>query len=112
MQGSNIVLNMPIKKVTLSCLLVAWANPQALIDGILLFGGFRASLQSNLSAFFIIGACLASATWFLSLATVVSIFKNSINEKVLKIINITCGAILIYCGLKLGYNFVLEIGIF
>lgn len=112
MQSNNIDLNMPIKKVALSCFLVTWANPQALIDGTLLFGGFRASLQANLSTFFIIGACLASATWFLSLATIVSIFKNAINEKVIKIINIVCGAILIYYGLKLGYNFILEIGLF
>lgn len=110
--NKNIDLNMPIKKVAISCFLVTWANPQALIDGTLLFGGFRASLQTNLSLFFIIGSCLASATWFLSLATIANVFKNAINEKVIKIINIICGAILIYYGLKLGYNFILEIGFF
>lgn len=112
MQNNNIDLNMPIKKVALTCFLVTWANPQALIDGTLLFGGFRASLQSSLSTFFIIGACLASATWFLGLATIASIFKNAINEKVMKYINIICGIILIYYGLKLGYNFIQELGIF
>lgn len=112
MENNNIDLNIPLRKVALSCFLVTWANPQALIDGTLLFGGFRASLQSSSSTFFIIGACLASATWFLLVATITSIFKNAINEKILKGINIICGAILIYYGLKLGYNFILEIGIF
>ncbi|HBV67428.1 MAG TPA: L-lysine permease [Clostridiales bacterium] len=92
-------------QVVLSCFLVTWANPQALIDGTMLFGGFRASLPADMAKYFIMGSALASATWFLSLGTVVSIFKKAFSEKILKIINIICGLIIIYYGIRLGISF-------
>lgn len=92
-------------QVVLSCFLVTWANPQALIDGTMLFGGFRASLSADMAKYFIVGSALASATWFLSLGTFVSIFKKAFSEKILKIINIICGLIIIYYGIRLGINF-------
>ncbi len=92
-------------QVVLSCFLVTWANPQALIDGTMLFGGFRASLPADMAKYFIVGSALASATWFLSLGTVVSIFKKAFSEKILKIINIICGLIIIYYGIRLGISF-------
>ena len=92
-------------QVVLSCFLVTWANPQALIDGTMLFGGFRASLSADMAKYFIVGSALASATWFLSLGTVVSIFKKAFSEKILKIINIICGLIIIYYGIRLGISF-------
>ncbi len=92
-------------QVVLSCFLVTWANPQALIDGTMLFGGFRASLPADMARYFIMGSALASATWFLSLGTVVSIFKKAFSEKILKIINIICGLIIIYYGIRLGISF-------
>jgi len=92
-------------QVVLSCFLVTWANPQALIDGTMLFGGFRASLPADMARYFIVGSALASATWFLSLGTVVSIFKKAFSEKILKIINIICGLIIIYYGIRLGISF-------
>lgn len=92
-------------QVALSCFMVTWANPQALIDGTLLFGSFRASLPADMSTYFIIGSSLSSLVWFLSLGTVVSIFKKAFNEKILKAINIVCGCIIIYYGIKLGITF-------
>ncbi len=92
-------------QVVISCFLVTWANPQALIDGTMLFGGFRASLPADMAKYFIVGSALASATWFLSLGTVVSIFKKAFSEKILKIINIICGLIIIYYGIRLGISF-------
>jgi len=76
-----------------------------LIDGTMLFGGFRASLPADMAKYFIVGSALASATWFLSLGTVVSIFKKAFSEKILKIINIICGLIIIYYGIRLGISF-------
>lgn len=92
-------------QVALSCFLVTWANPQALIDGTMLFGGFRASLSADMATYFIVGSSLASTVWFMSLGTIVSVFKKAFNEKALKIINVVCGAIIIYYGIKLGINF-------
>lgn len=107
--NTSIDTKKTILQVALSCLMVTWANPQALIDGTLLFGSFRASLPADMSKFFIIGSSLASIVWFLSIGTIVSVFKKAFNEKALKIINIICGAIIIYYGLKLGMNFIKEI---
>lgn len=94
-----------ILQIILACFMVTWANPQALIDGTLLFGSFRASLPADMSKFFIMGSSFASAFWFLALGTIVSVFKKVFNEKALKIINIACGVIIIYYGIKLGISF-------
>ncbi len=88
-----------------SCFAVTWLNPQAIIDGSLLLGGFRTSLPSEMSIYFILGVCLASFLWFNVLATFVSMFQNKFN-KMIKWINLICGIILIFYGFKLGYSFI------
>ena len=103
--NTSIDTKKTLLQVALSCFMVTWANPQALIDGTLLFGSFRASLPADMSKFFIIGSSLASLVWFLSLGTIVSVFKKVFNEKALKVINVVCGAIIIYYGVKLGISF-------
>ncbi|WDV46334.1 LysE family transporter [Clostridiaceae bacterium M8S5] len=98
-----------IPQIILACFLITWANPQALIDGSLLLGGFKASLPKDDASIFISGVCIASATWFISLTGIVSFFKGIIRKNHMKIINIFCGIIIIYYGLKLGYSFIVEI---
>ncbi|MEL7648020.1 MAG: LysE family transporter [Sedimentibacter sp.] len=96
-------------QVVLSCFLVTWANPQALIDGTMLFGGFRASLPADMAKFFVVGSSMASVVWFLALGTIVSVFRKAFSEKALKIINIACGLVIIYYGIRLGISFFGEI---
>lgn len=91
-------------KVIGSCFAVTWLNPQAIIDGSLLLGGFRATLPMEMSKYFIIGVCTASVLWFSTLVTVISKFNNKFNS-IIKWINMICGLILIFYGLKLGYSF-------
>lgn len=102
----EIDVNKSLPKVILSCLLVTWANPQALIDGTLLLGGFKATIDPAIAKYFIYGVCLASSIWFLSITTIVFLFKNAINGKIIRGINIICGSVLIYYGLTLGYTFI------
>lgn len=104
--NNDVDINKSIPQVILACFLVTWANPQALIDGSLLLGGYKATLSSETSKLFILGVCTASITWFLGITTIVSTFKNNINNKVIKTINIVCGIVLIYYGLKIGYSFI------
>lgn len=92
-------------QIIIACFLVTWANPQALIDGSLLLGGFRASLIPQASKIFIIGVSIASMSWFLGLTTFVVFFKHNFNAKIIRGINIICGGIIIFYGLKLGYSF-------
>ncbi|WP_254903620.1 LysE/ArgO family amino acid transporter [Clostridium tyrobutyricum] len=101
--GENV--NNSLIKTIVSCFAVTWLNPQAIIDGSLLLGGFRVSLPSEMSKYFILGVCIASFVWFNSLATFVSRFRSRF-DKLVKWINIICGAILIFYGVKLGYSFI------
>lgn len=94
-----------IVKVIISCFAVTWLNPQAIIDGSLLLGGFRASLSADMSKYFITGVCTASFLWFNTLAAFVSRLRSRMNG-LIKWINIACGAILILYGIKLGYSFI------
>ncbi|NME82880.1 LysE family transporter [Clostridium sp. SM-530-WT-3G] len=106
---TSIKTNNNIKKIILSCFLVTWANPQAILDSTMLFGSLRASIPDSLITYFILGACTSSIVWFFSLGTFVNILKKSFNSQVLKIINILCGIIVIYYGCRIGYNFLIEI---
>ncbi len=102
---NEVEVNKSLPQISLSCLLVTWANPQALIDGSLLLGGFKAALSPEASKLFILGVCLASTSWFLGITAIASTFKNNFNDRVIKVINVVCGVILVYYGLKLGYSF-------
>lgn len=102
-EGSNT--DMSMNKVILSACLVTWFNPQALIDGSLLLGAYRASLETQFAVFFILGVCLASMTWFTGLSSIIATFKHQMSHKVLLIINRVCGVIIVFYGLRLIYNF-------
>ncbi|WP_425447661.1 LysE/ArgO family amino acid transporter [Dethiothermospora halolimnae] len=102
----DVDVNKSLKGVAFTCFAITWLNPQALIDGSLLLGGFRASLSSSNAKLFIIGVALASFSWFIGITTIVTMFKNFFNTKILKVINVVCGVIIIYYGLKLGYSFI------
>lgn len=104
--NNKVDVNKTLMQVIATCFAVTWLNPQALIDGSLLLGGFKASLLPETSKMFILGVCIASLSWFTGVTTVVSIFRNNFNNKVIRGINVVCGSIVIYYGLKLGYSFI------
>lgn len=104
--SQRVDVNKSLTQIIGICFAVTWLNPQALIDGSLLLGGFRASLPPEGAKMFIVGVCLASFGWFTGLATITSIFKDMLSLKVLKVINFICGSIIIYYGFKLLYNFI------
>ena len=101
----NKRIDISLIETIISCFAVTWLNPQAIIDGSLLLGGFRTTLSSGMSIYFIVGVCTASFIWFISLATFVSRFRSKFNN-IIKWINVICGVILIFYGLKLGYSFI------
>ncbi|MFZ5967725.1 MAG: LysE/ArgO family amino acid transporter [Bacillota bacterium] len=104
--STDIKMEESLSKIAWACFVVTWLNPQAIIDGSLLLGGFKASLPQGASQFFILGVCMASMLWFSGLVTLVSTFRNIFNDKILKGINTICGGIVIYYGLKLGFSFI------
>ncbi len=96
----------PLMKIVIACFAVTWLNPQAVLDGTMLLGGMRATLPAEYSLVFIAGVILASCVWFTGLATVTVCFKKALDGRLLRWINILCGAVIILYGLNLGYGFI------
>jgi L-lysine exporter family protein LysE/ArgO len=103
---SDVEISDSIIKIIITCFIVTWLNPQALIDGSLLLGGYHASVPVQMAKYFIFGFCSASFIWFMILATLTLILRDKLNDNIIKGINITCGIVLIFFGAKLGYSFI------
>ncbi len=103
-------VNVPIWKLFSTAFVVTWFNPQAIIDGTMMLGAFRASIPAGTDAYFICGFGSASILWFLTLSTVVSLLGSRFNEKILNVINKVCGAVIIFYGLKLAWSFIRMMG--
>lgn len=99
-----------IPQIIVTACMVTWFNPQALIDGSLMLGAFRASMEPQYSSLFILGVCTASMLWFLSVTTVIGIVKHKIGVFFLNLVNKICGAVIIGYGLLLGYRFIEAVG--
>ena len=94
----------PLWKTAGSAFIVTWLNPQALIDGTLMLGAFRASLPTGGSPYFITGFASASFIWFTCLALAVHMLGSKINSHVLTWLNRVCGAVIVLYGIKLLCN--------
>lgn len=103
-------VNVPVWQLITSAFVVTWLNPQAIIDGTMMLGAFRATLPAGGDVPFICGFGSASIIWFLTLSTIVSLLGSRFNEKVLNVINKVCGAVIIFYGLKLLYSFARMMG--
>ena len=99
-------VNIPIAKVVTTACVVTWFNPQALIDGSTMLGAFKATLPEGTDFFFVGGFASASVIWFLGISTLISLFSAKITDKLLRIINIVCGIVIIFYGLKLLWSFI------
>lgn len=105
-EESTVDVNIPlIRAIAMACA-VTWFNPQALIDGTMMLGAFRASLAPEEGYAFIAGVLAASAIWFYGITTIISFFSAQITPKVLQWINWICGAVIILYGLKLFWHFI------
>lgn len=94
------------RKVVIAAFTIAWLNPQALLDGTLLLGAFRASLPGTAGDIFLIGVMISSFIWFNSLTTIFNLLKAKINLRILVMINRVCGVIMIGYGVRLLWAFV------
>ena len=103
-------VDVPLSKVIATACLVTWFNPQALIDGAVMLGAFKASLPPGQDMPFILGVAAASALWFLTISTIILLFSAKITAATLRKINVICGIIVIFYGLKLGHHFVKLLG--
>lgn len=105
---SNITEEFSIRKTIIACFSVTWLNPQAIIDGSILLGGFRSTLTENMSVFFIAGVCFASTLWFSFVAFMVHRFAERF-RKAVRYIYILCALVLLVYGAKLLYMVINDI---
>lgn len=103
-------VNVPIWKLISSAFVVTWINPQALIDGTMMLGAFRPACRRAATCRLSAASGSASALWFLTLSTVVSLLGSRFNEKILNVINKVCGGVIIFYGCKLLWSFVKLMG--
>lgn len=101
--GTPLPATLP-KTISTACL-VTWCNPQALVDGTLMLGAFRASLPAAQAVPFICGVGLASCLWFLGLTLVVSLLSCRFTPRVVRLINRICGVWILFYGGKLLWSF-------
>ena len=104
--NSSTDVDIPLIKVLTTACVVTWFNPQAIIDGSMMLGAFRASLPPENGIKFISGVAFASCMWFIGMTIFITCFSSKITEKVLRIINIACGTVIIFYGIKLFYSFI------
>ena len=99
-------VDIPILKVISTACVVTWFNPQAIIDGTMMLGAFKATLPEGMDMFFVAGFASASVLWFTGISTVISLFSAKFTDKTLRIINVICGAVIIFYGFKLLWSFI------
>lgn len=79
----------PLKQVLTMLIVFTYLNPHTYLDTILLIGGIGANIEDNLKLLFLLGAVLASATWFSLLGFgarfLIPLFKKPITWKILDI---------------------------
>ena len=96
---------MPPGKTVWAACVVTWFNAQAVIDGTMLLGAFKASMTEAQSLHFLFGVLSASCLWFVTLAMVVSLAGSLVTPRVLGVINKICGAVIAIYGLRLLWHF-------
>lgn len=96
---------MPLGKTMWAACVVTWFNAQAVIDGTMLLGAFKATMNHAQSLHFLFGVISASCLWFISLALIVSLAGSLITPRTLNLINKICGTVIIIYDIKLFWHF-------
>jgi Lysine efflux permease len=95
---------LPLKDAFASAWIVAFANPQAIIDTGVTMGALRGTLTDSEVLPFLGGIILATAIWFFSITIIVGILKNRLPKRILMWINIISGVIVLGYGIALLIN--------
>lgn len=96
---------MPLGKTVWAACVVTWFNAQAVIDGTMLLGAFKATMNHAQSLHFLFGVISASCLWFIILALIVSLAGSLITPRTLNLINKICGTVIIIYDIKLFWHF-------
>ena len=80
----DVDVSIPLPKLAAKAFVVTWINPQALIDGTMLFGSFRAGNPGAVASQLMLGSASASCLWFLGITILISFFSAKFNDKILR----------------------------
>ena len=72
----DVDVSIPLPKLAAKAFVVTWINPQALIDGTMLFGSFRAGNPGAVASQLMLGSASASCLWFLGITILISFFSG------------------------------------
>ena len=90
--------------ITTACV-VTWFNPQAIIDGTMMLGAFRVTLPEAQSLTFIARVVMASCLLFTGFTLLISVFRDRLEAVFLRRVNIVCGGVIVFYGVKLLLGF-------
>ncbi|TVX92654.1 LysE family translocator [Paenibacillus agilis] len=96
--------NLGYMKTFGTTLLLTLTNPLTIISFIGIFAGMNITSSSESSFMLVLGVFTGSALWWLTLCSVVSLFKRMISVKSMKWINALSGLILLSFGMYSLYN--------
>ena len=98
-------MDLPLTQIAAKAFVVTWINPQGLIDGTMLIGGFRAGNPGMAGIWMLLGANTASVLWFLGVTILISCFSARFNDTILRGINVVCGCVIVFYGVRLVLQF-------
>lgn len=93
-----------LKEAFVGAWVVAFANPQAIIDTSVTLGALRGTLTGEEAIPFLFGIVIATAIWFFGITTIVGALKNRLPKRILMWINIISGMIVMGYGIVLVFN--------
>lgn len=105
----GVDMDIPLAKIAAKAFVVTWINPQALIDGTLLYGSFRVGHPGADATLLVLGSATASCLWFSAVTLLISCFSARFNDRHLRIINVVCGSVILVYGLRLILQFIRSI---
>lgn len=85
---------------------LTWFNAQAIMDGTMLFGSYRASLDEDSVFPFVIGMIVASPLWFFAVTAIVNFSKTRLPIMVFTCVNIISAIILFLVGVRFLFDFI------
>ena len=100
----SVDTNIPVKKIIGTACVVTWFNPQAIVDGTMLLGSARAGVPAEFQTAFIIACAMASVVWWFGMSSIVNALSAKFSDKALRVINVICGAWIVFYGCKLFYS--------
>lgn len=100
---------MPLKEAFTGAWVVAFANPQAIIDTSVSFGAMRSTLANGEVLPFLLGILTSTVLWFFGITLVIGTLKNRLPRRFLLWVNIISGAIVMVYGATLVVHAVLLI---